>query len=75
MQVNAISFGNRSVKKLPFNHEELEQNALLELYKNYQRTGKTSPARIDYYPNGTYKINYTKSKTNIFQIIKRLLKK
>ncbi len=75
MRIDAISFGQKRTPVLPFDHNKLEQQALLELNEHYKKTGDRMPVRIDYYPNGTYKINYIKPKRNIIQVVKSLFKK
>lgn len=71
MKVNSISFGQKS--NIPANHEEMQNKALLEIWKHYEETGNYSPARIDYFENGKTKITYLGEKKNFGAKIKNFL--
>lgn len=81
MKVNTVIFGSQ--KRVPLNHEEMQNKALLEIMKHYQETGKYEPACVDYFENGGIRITYLsdkKSKTHglfsgIKKIFKRIIKK
>ena len=79
MKVDAISFGSNP--KSPVNHEEMQNKALLEIWKHYQETGDYSPARIDYFEGREPKITYIKVKkssnifTKLLNIFKKVIKK
>jgi len=47
MKIDAISFGNR-IPRIPANHEEMENKALIEIYKRFM-AGEKGPYKIDYY--------------------------
>lgn len=75
MKIDAISFGSQ--KQIPVNHEEMQNKALLEIWKHYQATGKYEPAIIDYYENKEPKITYLsdkKSTSLMKKIITRVVK-
>lgn len=76
MKVNSISFGQKS--NIPANHEEMQDKALLEIWKRYQETGDFSPAKIDYFENGKTKITYLGKKSfcaRIKNFLSSLIKK
>lgn len=77
MKVDAVSFGNQ--RRVPANHEEMQNKALAQIMKHYQETGKYEPAIIDYYENKEPRITYISDKKSgiksIFSSIKKVLMK
>ncbi len=76
MKVDAVSFGNQ--RRVPANHEEMQNKAYAQIMKHYQETGKYEPAIIDYFENGEPKITYLSDKktcgSRIFSSIKKFFK-